>query len=535
MKGIYWFFFILLFTFKNYSQEHSNVLFSIDNENYLTADFLHSYKNNLKVISESKTNSIQDYLKLFVNFKLKVKEAQAMGLDTLPKFKNELQHYKNALVLPYLKDTLIKKKLILEGYNRLQNEINASHILVTIPPNTSPKDTLIYFNKILKAKGFLLNGDNFKEVAKKYSEDPSVIENDGNLGFFTAFQMVYPFENIAYNTKINEISEPFRTRFGYHILKVHDIRKSRGEIEVNHLILSKNTQNVVRKIDSIYKLLETKKATFKEMVQKFSEDRESASNNGLMPKFGTGAIVSEFEDVAFALKMEGDISKPFETSFGWHIIQLHKKYPLESFNILYDKLGVMVDNDERATIISKSTVNKLLKKYNISINNTALQQFKNEDWKTNNAKFNNTLLSINDKKIGQQTFINYLNTVKYTSIYDAFENFKEKEVITYFKETLEFTNSEFATLYTDFKDGLLLFDLMDKLVWQKSTNLNELNAYFIKNKELKYHAKTFEEVSDQVMVDYQLSLEEILLKNLYSKYTVHINSDENSRIINFKF
>ena len=352
---------------KTYSQNTQKVLFSINNEPVYSQEFLDIYKKNLNLIPDSESNSIESYLKLYVDFKLKVKEAKDLGLDTVSKFKNELNQYKNNLVLPYLKDEELTIKLVEEAYERLNKEVNVSHILLFLKPESSSADTLKTYNRLLEARNFILKGDNFSEIAKKYSEDPSVLQNGGEIGYFTAFQMVYPFENVAFTTKVNEVSMPFKTKFGYHILKVNDIRNSKGEVEVAHIMLKNDNVNTKQRIDSIYEVLKNGKINFFELAQKISEDKASAVKGGRLEKFGTGKMVEDFANVAFEMQLEGDISKPFKTQFGWHIIKLMKKYPIESYFDIQEKLIEQVKKDERSNLIGKSVIDKLFAQYKIVV------------------------------------------------------------------------------------------------------------------------------------------------------------------------
>jgi len=525
-------FFIISSTFSQ--EKNNNVLFTVNDEPYYSQEFLTIYKKNLQLVTDSKTD-IESYLKLFIDYKLKVKEAKSIGLDTLQKFKNELKQYKNNLVLPYLKDKEVTKKLIKEAYNRLQKEVNVSHILIFLKEDAAPKDTLEAYNTLIEARNLIIEGSDFAEIAKKYSKDPTVEQNGGNVGYFKALQMVYPFENVAYLTNINEVSMPFRTKFGYHILKVNNIRVSNGEVEVAHIMFKNDTLTSKKRIDSIYNLVNTGKEDFYELAKKVSEDRASGIKGGKLSKFGTGKMIENFSKVAFSLKYEGDISKPFKTQFGWHIIKLIKKYPIESFEKMEAKLAKEVEKDTRSNLISKTIVNKLFKEYNIVVNETAFQQFmEEEDWKDNSNNFQQIILSINNKNIYQSKFITYLKTVNNTPLNEAFIAFKEKEVITYYKDNIEKLNPEFATTYKEFKEGLLLFDLLEKHVWEKAKDSIGLLNYFNKNKNQKYKSKALNNIKGSVVSDYQNYLEILFSKQLREKYEVKVNKSEIKRLKKIK-
>jgi peptidyl-prolyl cis-trans isomerase SurA len=534
MKLKYLFIILLFIGAKLFSQTKKPILFKIDGTPYYSEEFINVYKKNLSVVSDKKT-SVDDYLKLFINYKLKVKEAKIKRLDTFQKFRNELKQYKNNLVKPYLKDKDATNKLVAEAYQRLKSEVNVSHILVFLNDNATPKDTLKAYNTLIEARNLVLNGADFGTVAKQYSKDPTVNENLGNIGYFTALQMVYNFENVAYNTPVGEISMPFRTKFGYHILKVNDRRNAKGEVEVAHIMIKNNPKYAKQKIDSIYQILTQTKTDFGELAKKLSEDRATGIKGGKLNKFGSGKMIEAFAKVAFSLKTEGEISKPFKTKFGWHIVKLLKKYPLQSFNKLSPKLTKEIEKDLRATLVSKSLLNKLYKQYNVKINVVALEQFTKQDWRKKPQNFNQFIIDINGDKIPQSKFITYLKTVKNSNVKSAFEGFKQKEVLFYYKNNIEHSNPEFAEKYKEFKEGLLLFDLLEKEVWEKAKDSIGILKYFNANKSQKYNGKELIDIKGNVVADYQNYLEYMFTKKLKEKYDVEIIKSEKKRVKKIKF
>ena len=256
--------------------------------------------------------------------------------------------------------------------------------------------------------------------------------------------MVYPFEEAAYNTDIGEISKPFRTRFGYHILKVDSLRISQGEVEVAHILINNETKNGKSLIDSIYIRLENDEQ-FKTLARKYSNDTGSSSKGGKLRKFGKGVMVKPFEDAAFNLEKEGSYSKPFQTRFGWHIVQLIKKYPVQSFEEVKEDLKRKVKSGTRAQLSEKAVIDKLKKKYTISENAKAKAIFNNNEIR-NIVKdsLQETILTINDKVIKQEIFVNYIKNIKSKPVYELFQDFKDKEILAYYKDNLEKTEPEFA-------------------------------------------------------------------------------------------
>lgn len=519
----------LIFT-KGFSQNSKHVLFTINNKPYYTQEFINTYKKNLQV-TKSNNENIKDYLKLFIDYKLKIEEAKNLGLDTIQKFKNEVQQYKNQLIIPYFRNDSLTDKLVEEAYNRLTKEINVSHILIFLSPNAAPKDTLIAYNKLLKARNLILSGEKFEEVANKFSQDPSVKQNGGNIGYFTAFQMVYPFENKAFNTSVNEVSMPFRTKFGYHILKVNNVRKNRGEVEVAHIMIKNDNENSKQRIDSIYQILIHKKMDFYNLAKKVSDDKASAVNGGRLKKFGTGKMIESFTNVAFSLKKENDISKPFKTEFGWHIVKLIKKYPVESFEEMKPKLTEKVKRDERFKIVNEALFKKLNHKFNVKTNIIALEQFNMDNWKSHPEKFDKVLLSINQKNYTQKDFGMFLNRQNQKNIPLAYQKYKQNKLLDFYKNYLENTNPDFVNMFSEFKDGMLLFDLLESKVWKKSKDSIGLNNFYKNFKSKKYKNKKFESNRGEIISDYQKYLEKKLIEQLHLKYKIEVNKAEEKRIL----
>lgn len=514
-----------------YSQESEKVLFSINNDRIYTSEFIKAYNKNAELITDS-NNKVKDYLELFVNYKLKIKEAKDLKLDTLPAYVSELNDYKNRLISPYLKDKEVTDRLVQEAYDRLQYEVNASHIIVSIKPNSTPKDTLKAYNKLIEARNLILNGSDFGEIAKKYSDDPSVVENQGNLGFFTALQMVYPFESEAFTAKLNDVSMPFKTKFGFHILQVHQIRNARGKVDAAHIMIKKETINGGKKIDSIFNLLKFENYDFYELAKQVSDDKASAIDGGKLNRFSYGEMIEDFAKVAFELKIEGEISNPFKTQYGWHIIKLLNKFPIESFDTMKNELTLKIQRDERSNLIGKSVLKKLKNSYKIEIYSEALNQFRLEDYSKGSTSFNKDLLKIESKVLTQENFIAFLKTKSNVSSIDAiFNSFIEDEILNYYKENLEFENEEFADTYKEFKEGLLLFDLLEKKIWEKSKDSAGLSNYFTLMKAEKYKENDFESIKGTVISDYQNYLEKLWIADLFNKYDVKFNNKEKKKVL----
>jgi len=483
-----------------------SILFTVDDVPVYVNEFKRVYNKNLDLVKDESQKDVDTYLELFVNYKLKLKEARALGLHEAPKYKREFTNYRKQLAKNYLTDTDVTETLIKQAYDRTTHEIRASHILVMAPENASAQDTLKAYNKLLDAKKEISEGEDFAVVAKKYSEDPSAAQNGGDLGYFGGFKMVYDFENAAFNTNQGDVSEPFRTRFGYHIVTVTDKRKSLGELTVAHIMVSsKKTKDSLQeqpenRINDIYKkLLQGEK--FESLAKQFSEDKASAKKGGKLNKFGKGQLSSkEFEEAAFSLAEIDDISTPIKTNFGWHIIKLIDKHPVSSYEDMKAELESKIRRGSRSNLITKAFTDKLKKKYDLKPNQEALDYFTsilNDDFYKRSWKIpetldkEKTLVTIGNSSVKYSKFANYLassqrkiNSKKpfKNIVQEGYEAFLSNQVLSYYENNLESENNEFKVVVEEYRDGLLLFDLMQSQVWNatKDDSLG-LQKYFDKN------------------------------------------------------
>jgi peptidyl-prolyl cis-trans isomerase SurA len=256
-------------------QKKQQVLFSVNKVPTFTDEFTYLYKKNHQNKPEDFTESkVNEYLNLFTNFKLKVTEARALGMDTTAKFSKEYKTYREDLKKPYRAEPNALDKLTKEAYDHLTQEVKASHILINLKPDAFPSDTLAAYNKIAEIKKRILAGEDFEKLARELSEDPSAKYNGGDLGYFTAMQMVYPFEEAAYKTNKGEISNIVRTRFGYHLIKVMDKKPARGEVEVSHILLRTGTADDAKIKNKAFDIFDQLKAgrAWDELCKENSED-----------------------------------------------------------------------------------------------------------------------------------------------------------------------------------------------------------------------------------------------------------------------
>jgi peptidyl-prolyl cis-trans isomerase SurA len=324
-------FVLLLPAFCQAQDLNRKILMTVGNNKVEAGEFIRMYKKSLE---PGKALDVNDYLQQYIIFKLKVADAIKEGYDTTRAFRNELKGYHSQLAQDYLTDTLAKEKLLKKAYQRSLIEINAWHILIALPSDASPEDTLKAWKKAMDIRERIQKGESFEQVARGTSDDPSVKVNGGNLGYFTVFQMIMPFEDAAYSMKKGEISEPVRTPYGYHIIKVADIRPSKGKILVAHIMKAvppgtdeEKAKLAEEEIDTIYNKLK-KGASFADLARKYSDHKASAVKGGELNWFGAGEIISDFSEAAFSISDTGEYTRPVRTVYGWHIIKLlGKKEP----------------------------------------------------------------------------------------------------------------------------------------------------------------------------------------------------------------
>ncbi|MFM8833652.1 MAG: peptidylprolyl isomerase, partial [Cytophagales bacterium] len=334
------------------------MLLKVNKQPVFADEFIYLYKkNHANQTGEFTEAKINDYITLFVNFKLKVAEARKLGLDTTRKFLKEFKTYREDLKKPYRAAPDLVDVLAKEAYQKLTQEVRASHILIGAKNDAPPSDTLAAFQKVQNIRDRISAGEDFEKLAQELSEDPSAKYNRGDLGYFTAMQMVYPFEKAAYETPVGQVSKIVRTRFGYHLIKVIDKKPARGEVEVAHILLRTNEADklqMAKAKNTIFEIYEQLKAgrAWNDLCKEFSEDPSTKDVGGKLRPFGVGALASvpEFEAMAFALKKPGDISDPFQSAIGWHLIKLEQKIPLPPYAQMEEQLKKQLARDERLQI-----------------------------------------------------------------------------------------------------------------------------------------------------------------------------------------
>jgi peptidyl-prolyl cis-trans isomerase SurA len=472
-------------------------LFSIDGKKVHGEEFLYVLSKNT-VPSENSTPltpaEFEENFQLFINYKLKVTEAEALGYHKSEEYIQEFSSFREDLRKPFILENEVQEGELQKAYTRLKEVVKASHILLSFPPNANLEDSLTVLRMAQKIQFEAKQGVDFNELAVEYSEDPSVENNRGNLGYFTAMQMVYPFEAAAYNLQVGEISDPVLTDFGYHIIKLEDRRPNPGEVRVSHLLVRINPEDpqsedrAKRKIADIYEQLLKENNSWEEIVNAFTEDAGTRESGGLLPWFGVGSIVPEFEQAAFNLEEIGEISNPVKTVFGYHIIRLEGVKPIAPYEDLEQTLKSRILRDSRSTLIRSQVTAMQMAKYDAQENNSiypllseSFEQVSNE-FPTNLKEkwqeagiWNDWVIRVGSDTLRVLDFHKFLlqtttavKAKRYTNFQAWVDGFMEAQLKEAEERDLIINNKEYRLLVQEFREGILLFNLMNDLVWQKA-------------------------------------------------------------------
>jgi len=553
--------------------QNDKTLLVIENQKVPVSEFLDIYTKNNKNVDYSKA-SIDEYLDLFINYKLKLMEIQRLRLDTQKNFINEFQKYRDQLAQSYLIDKNTVDKLLNEAYSRMQNDVRVSHILVKLSPYANPKDTLKAYNKALEIRKKLLNGADFTKLAIEMSDDNSARDqntadgrlipgNGGDLGYFNVFNMLYEFESAAYNLNVGEISLPVRTPVGYHIIKLTEKHPAIYRFKIAHILLmyppnatAQNKESIKAKADSIYKEI-LHGADFAELANLHSDDKGSANKGGELPWLTPFRLVPSFVKPIYSHN-PGDYIPPVETFYGWHIIKLIDKQSPPEFASVKQELLTKLYKDPRYLLAQKKIADSLKQVYKIqydkkllvniakSINkDSLLKRSFNESQIPN---LDNILVKIDDNYIYIKDFANYIkkNQSLFTNTDDIqvfvnkmFDNFLNDKILEIEKENLENKNPKFAAQINDYKEGILIFNLMDQNIWSKAMkDTAGLKAYYetIKNKYLtdeKAKIGIFKTNDAKISQKVQKTLQKNIKKSQYNPNLILSKINKKNNVVSY--
>jgi len=498
----------------------NRTLMTIGGDDISVAEFMNVYmKNNVNGdVLDKKT--MEEYLELYINYKLKVKEAEAEGLDTVKSFIVELDGYRTQLAKPYFVDEEINNSLIQEAYERMLIDIRASHILIKCEADALPEDTLKAFNIANDARQRVINGEDFAVVATELSEDPSARDrepangkpgfpgNKGDLGYFTVFNMVYPFENAAYTTTVGEVSQPIRSRFGYHVVQVNEREDALGKVLAAHIFLPLSPEASQEEVDSINAIAKTawdaleNGQSWADAVKTYSRDKGSIPNQGKLPWFNVNRMVPEV--IAEIYKLDtGEYSAPFRTSYGVHIVKYLDQKPIKPFEEVKGSIKSSLAKDMRAKLGKTTILNRIKKEYNLKIYKKNLAKFNDVvtdsiftgSWRAEEAsKLKKPIFKLGDTTLTQQQFAVVVEAnqqhgkvlsekERLILVNNILNKWIDKTCLAYEDSQLERKHIDFAMLMKEYRDGILLFELMDQKVWTKAIeDTVGLDNFYQKNK-----------------------------------------------------
>ncbi|MCF6241305.1 MAG: peptidylprolyl isomerase [Bacteroidales bacterium] len=550
-------FILFLISSNIFAQE--DVLLVVDNQKYTLDEFLSVYNKNSEEPLPDNINLLKKEVDKFVDLKLKIIEAENMGLDKTDDFIKEYKQYKRQLAEPFLIDKQKFKQLCTQAYQRRKNEIKVSHILVRVSPYAAPEDTLIAYQKAMNIRLRLEESERFENVAKETSDDPTAAYNGGDLWYVHAFELPYAFENLIYRTKPDKLLQIVRTNLGYEIFKVMGHRSNPGMIKVAHIMISvpanankEQLAKAKRKVDDVYnKLLLGEK--FDDLVKKYSDD-VGMNNTGELPWFGTGEMEPAFEQACIDLH-KSEFSKPVKTKYAWHIIKKIDQQAVPEYEFMVDQISKAIRESDRYEICKQNIVAKYKKQFNFRENKNISDFYDLVDstlifegkWQAPSMfMLHEVLFKIGNKEYNKQQFVDFLVN-KQRKMYPIplknyinmqYEQFKNQEILEFAYNQLAKTNNEYKRLISEFHDGILLFKFLEKQVWFKAQNdtLALINFY---NKNIDKYNKYSADIS---VFKYSSEMNIKKMKKYFTKYKKqHIKDDLLAKVVskssksNFEF
>jgi len=477
------------------AQEKKEILFVVGGISIDKEEFLHllakEKESDGPAISLTR-KEFEENFESFLNYKLKVIEAESIKLDQSDEFNLEFSSIKESLVAPFLIKNSIEEGEVKKVYARLQEIVRARHILFQFPPNPSNEDSIAMLKMALKVKADLENGGDFSALALTYSDDPSAKVNKGDLGYFTGLQMVQQFEEAAYTLPIGTISDPILTDFGYHIIQVNGRQANPGEVQVSHILVrfdSENAsqeENARRKISDIYAEIQKESTIWEEIVKSYSEDPATKSVGGLLPWFGVGTMIPEFEIASFSLTEIGEVSPPIKTPYGYHILRLEGKRGLQPYEEVEQGIRSKILRNSKTGMIQSQVVAMQKSRYGFKENESGISNLASAVSATDIMGFGSAvqakklgaleLFKVNNTSYSVSNLWNYMQEEEITPKGEGtflelwLEEFVGATLAKAEEKDLEDNNKDYQMLLKEYRDGILLFSLTNQEIWQKGLN-----------------------------------------------------------------
>ena len=554
-----------------FAQSNDPVLMTVGNETVTKSEFIKAYQKNSS-LSDATEADLREYLRLYMDYRMKVQEAKALKLDTAKQFQQEWASYKSQYAQQYLIDTEVSDQLLDETTDRARYHVRASHILISVPEDASPKDTLAAYHKIMKIREEIVNGLDFSEAAVLYSDDPSARDfvnpqskrlqhgNHGEIGYFSVLEMIYPFETAAYNTPVGQISQPVRTQFGYHLVYVMDKIPAIAKIFVSQIFIqdstamdSKADHNVAMQKCALIKHKYLQGVPFDTLAAQFSEDKATKNNGGRMEPFTPNRRPGNYIYAAINLK-PGQISDPVPSVIGWHILKLDSIV----YTTVNDEFKYMIKNrlarDSRSKKSKESLVEKLKVEYNYeeSGKKAAMKFFQknltDKYFQTKHLAIDSIkgieklkpMCTFANQKLTAQDFGKYLSrfqgrqlTGTVANFLDqVYPNFVGENMLMYERTQLMDKYPEYRDVVNEVYDGLMIYEVNSLKVWNAAIQdtvgaerlYEEIKTQFATGDTLNPY-KPFSEVRAVVISQYQDLLEKQWVAELHQKYPVKVNED----------
>lgn len=553
------------------AQSDDPVLMTVGNEKVTKSEFIKAYQKNSS-LSEATEADLRDYLRLYMDYRMKVQEAKALKLDTAQSFQKEWASYKNQYAQQYLIDTEVSDQLMAETAERARYHVRASHILISVPEDASPKDTLAAYHKIMKIREEIVNGLDFGEAAVLYSDDQSARDyvnpqshrlmhgNRGDIGYFSVLEMIYPFETMAYNTPVGQISQPVRTQFGYHLVYVQDKIPAIAKLYVSQIFIndsnaldSKVDHNVSLQKCALIKHKYSQGVSFDSLAAQFSEDKATRNSGGRMEPFTPNRRPGNYIQAAINLK-PGQISDPVPSVIGWHILKLdsivYTTVNDEFIYMLKNRLG----RDTRSKKSKASLVEKLKVEYNYEEKGKkAAMKFLQKNITENYFQTKSVAIdsikgieklkpmcSFADKQLTAQDFGKYLARFQGKQLTGTVAAFLDQEFQNFVSENmLRYESTQLMTKYPEYRDvvnevydGLMIYEINSAKVWNAAIQdtvgaerlYEEIKSQFATGDSLNPY-KPFNDVRAVVISKYQDILEKQWVAELHQKYPVKLNEE----------
>jgi len=532
-------FIVFMMVWQRASIGQEQVLFEVEGESVYLDEFLYIYeKTNRDEASFSKA-SIDEYLDLYTKFKLKVHKAKEMKLDTIKALQNELAGYHKQLASTYLSDKEVIASLTKEAFDRMQKDVDFSHILLKVGPSASKEAEEIIYQKAMAVLERLRSGEDFAKVALELSDDGTVKKNEGRIGYVTALlpDGFYELETALYTLPTKSFSEPIRSKLGYHLVMVNKRRPARGEMEVSQILLrSRSGAKAKERIDELYSKLQAGQ-DFSELAKNFSEDKATAPNGGYLGFFGINKYESIFENTAFRIRQDDAFSKPIKTSIGWHIIKRHSIKPKPAFDDIKRTLETQVKKDGRFAIAESTMLDKIKTDNDFKQLDWDQDKFITEigdefltyKWK---APANHTVQQL--ATIGKETFTSQdlldffggntatrlrinRSTPPQEALSELYNEFLDEAILKFEEGQLEGKFPEFKALMREYSEGILLFEATKMKVWDRASEDTVGLKSFYRANTGKYMWPERAHVESIVINDKEISLVNKVVSHLAKK------------------